>query len=311
MKTQLKGILILLLVGLIWGSSFVSQSVGMESVEGFTFSGIRILLGAFVLLPFILVREKMKKADAQNSDEKKPLFDKTTIIYGIVIGIVFCIAGNFQQFAFNYSTSGKIAFITAMYMFFVPIISIFLKKKIPFLTWLCVVLGFIGLYFLCITKANFGSINKGDILAFVCSIFFAFHIILVERFSPKVDGVKLSFIQFVVGGILSCILMFIFENPQIESIKTATPSILYSGILSCGVAYTLQIVGQKYCEATIASILMCMESVFAAITGAIVLHEILSPREIAGCAIMFSAIILSQLTGVLQNKFFHRKEESK
>lgn len=299
MKTQLKGIIILLIVALIWGSSFVSQSLGMESVDGFTFNGIRTLLGAVVLLPFILVKSKISD---EKSESRKKFLDKKTIIYGAILGVVFCIAGNFQQFAFYYSTSGKIAFITAMYMFFVPIIGLFLRKRIPFITWICVILGFVGLYFLCMKTASFGSINKGDILAFVCAIFFAIHILFVEKFSPEVDGVKLSFVQFMVSGIISCILMFIFENPQIESIKSAALPIMYSGILSCGVAYTLQIVGQKYCEATIASILMCMESVFAAICGAIILHESLSSREILGCVIMFTAIILSQLKDVIQKK---------
>lgn len=300
MKTQLKGIIILLIVALIWGSSFVSQSLGMESVDGFTFSGIRTLLGAVVLLPFILIKSKIQKEKTET--EKTKFLDRKTIVYGAILGVFLCIAGNFQQFAFYYSTSGKIAFITAMYMFFVPIIGLFLRKRIPFITWICVILGFVGLYFLCMKSASFGSINKGDILAFICAIFFAIHILFIERFSPKVDGVKLSFVQFMVSGIISCILMFIFENPQIESIKSATLPIMYSGILSCGVAYTLQIVGQKYCEATIASILMCMESVFAAICGAIILHESLSSREILGCVIMFTAIILSQLKDIIQKK---------
>lgn len=300
MKTQLKGIIILLIVALIWGSSFVSQSLGMESVDGFTFSGIRTLLGAIVLLPFILIKSKIQKEKTET--EKTKFLDRKTIVYGAILGVFLCIAGNFQQFAFYYSTSGKIAFITAMYMFFVPIIGLFLRKRIPFITWICVILGFVGLYFLCMKSASFGSINKGDILAFICAIFFAIHILFIERFSPEVDGVKLSFVQFMVSGIISCILMFIFENPQIESIKSAALPIMYSGILSCGVAYTLQIVGQKYCEATIASILMCMESVFAAICGAIILHESLSSREILGCVIMFTAIILSQLKDIIQKK---------
>lgn len=293
MKSQFKGIVILLFVAFIWGSSFVSQSLGMESVDGFTFSGIRTLLGAIFLIPFILVKSKV---------QKKSFLDKKTIFYGTLLGIVFCIAGNFQQFAFYYSTPGKIAFITAMYMFFVPIISIFIGKKLPIVTWICVVLGFIGLYFLCIDSSNLGNINKGDILAFVCAFFYSIHILLVEKISPKVDGVQLSFVQFVVAGLISCALMFIFENPQIESIKNASLPILYAGILSCGVAYTLQIVGQKYCEATIASILMCMESVFAVICSAIILHESLSLREIIGCSIMFLAIIISQIKDVIQKK---------
>lgn len=307
-KTQLLGVALLLLTAFIWGVAFVAQSVGMDSVEGFTFSGIRTILGALVLLPVVLIR---------NSKAKKPLDEmqlkahkattKKTILYGAILGVIFCVAANFQQFAFNYSTSGKIAFITAMYMFIVPIIGIFLRKKTPALTWICVVLGFVGMFFLCINPADMTGLNKGDLLAIICSIFFAVHILAIEKFAPGVDGVMLSCVQFFVGGGISCVLMFIFENPQISAIKAAIVPILYAGILSCGLAYTFQIIGQKYTEATIASIILSMESVFGVLAGAIILHELLTGREILGCVIMFAAIVLSQLAGPLSEKKKSRK----
>lgn len=302
-KTQFKGVIMLLLTAFIWGSSFVAQSVGMESIEAFTFNGIRTLMGALVLVPVVLFRDRamVKYMDAQALQAHKALNCKT-VIYGAILGVFLCIASNFQQFAFNYSESGKIAFITALYMFFVPLLGLIFRKKVPILTWICVAAGFIGLYFLCIDPNNIGAINFGDILTFICAIFFAIHILLVEKFAPDVDGIKLSCCQFFVSGTISCILMFIFESPEVEAIQTAILPLLYSGVMSCGLAYTFQIVGQKYTEATVASLLMCMESVFGVLCGALILHETLTAREILGCVIMFVAIMISQATDVLTAK---------
>ena len=294
-KTQLKGVILLLLTAFIWGASFVAQSLGMEDVEAFTFNGIRTLLGAVVLLPFIIIIERTSSEKTNTEQGKAHVSNKKTIIYGIILGVVFCAASNFQQFAFNYSTSGKIAFITALYMFFVPLFGLFLKKKVSVATWICVLFGFVGLYFLCINPSDMTAINKGDLLAVGCSVFFAVHILLIEKFSPKADGLKLSCTQFAVSGTISCIMMFVFETPEIPAIKSALLPLLYSGVMSCGVAYTLQIVGQKYTDATVASLLMCMESVFAVLCAALILHEMLSLREILGCTVMFAAIIISQL----------------
>ena len=298
----------LLATAFIWGSSFVAQSVGMESVEAFTFNGIRTLMGAAVLLPFILIRDrvKAKRTDAP-SPESRRAARRQLLISGALLGIVLCAASNFQQFAFNYSTSGKIAFITALYMFFVPLIGIFLRKKVPLLTWICVVFGFIGLYFLSIDPNDLSAINFGDVLTLICSIFFAVHILLIEKFAPDADGIKLSCIQFFTSGTISCILMFIFETPEPKAIAGAILPLLYSGIMSCGFAYTFQIIGQKYTEATVASLLMCMESVFGVLCGALILHETLSGREILGCVIMFAAIILSQLSETITEKIRNLK----
>ncbi len=300
-KTQVKGIIFLLITAIIWGTSFVSQSVGSEVVKPFTFMGIRTLLGSFVLMPVIFVRDKIQEKSLSPAEiANKKIKDRRTVVIGLLIGIALCLATNFQQFAFNYSTTGKIAFITASYMFFVPISSIFFKKKLPVVTWICVLLGFIGLYFLCFKKSENFSINKGDALAFICAIFFTVQILLIEKYAKTCDGIRLSCAQFFSCGLISLILMFIFERPSFTVVKSAILPILYSGIMSCGIAYTLQIIGQKYCEATIASLIMCMESVFATISSAIFEHKLLLPRELAGCIIMFSAILISQLYDIVK-----------
>lgn len=264
----------------------------MESVDAFTFTGIRTALGMLFLLPFTLIINK-------GFD-----FRKSTLKKGLILGIVFSIAQNFQQFAFYYSTTGKIAFITAFYMFFVPLFSvIFLKKKIAVLTWLSILLGLLGLFLLCLDPKDLTNINMGDILALICAVFYAVQIMLIDKFTEEdISGVQLSFMQFFVAAIISIIAMFIFEQPNLADIKTAAPSLLYSGIMSCGIAYTLQIVGQKHASPVVASLLMCLESVFAVIAAAIVLHEGMLPREAAGCLIMFAAIILSQVSESLASK---------
>ena len=260
---------------------------------------IRTLMGATFLVPFILIRDRIsaKKMTEQQISGRKAN-DKKTVIYGAIIGVFLAIATNLQQYAFNYSTAGKIAFITAMYMFFVPIFGLFIKKRIPLLTWICIAMGFVGLFCLCFKGGDSFAINKGDLLTLICALFFTCQILLIERFSPSCDGIKLSCAEFYTAGLISLVLMLIFDKPQWQGIKQAGGALLYSGIMSCGVAYTLQVVGQKYCEATIASLLMCMESVFAALSAAILINDRLAGREILGCAIMFTAIIISQLTGL-------------
>ena len=284
-KTTPKGIILLLITAIVWGSSFVAQEIGMKSIDAFTFTGIRTALGAIALLPIVLIINK-------GMDLRKD-----TLKMGLILGIVFSVAQNFQQFAFYYSTSGKIAFITAFYMFFVPLFSVFLGKKIKLLTWLSIFMGLAGLFLLCINPSDMTKINMGDVLALICAVFYAIQIMLIDKFLEKdVSGVQLSFMQFVVAALISIVAMFIFEHPVIADIKTAAPSLLYSGIMSCGVAYTFQIIGQKHANPVVASLLMCMESVFAVITAALVLHQGMSFREGAGCVIMFAAIIISQLS---------------
>lgn len=310
-KTQLKGVLLLLLTALVWGTSFLAQRFGTDSgVQPFSFQAIRTLLGAVVLLPFIFFRDKKAtKGMSPEQLEAKKKGDKKAIKYGAIVGVVLCAATNLQQIAFVYEPSaGKIAFITAMYMFFVPIFGLFFKKRVPFVTWLSVIIGFVGLYFLCIKGEGFGSVNIGDWYSLACAVFFCIQILLLEKFAPDCDGIKLSCVQFFVSGFISLIIMLIFENPQKEALRAALIPILYSGIMSCGVAYTLQVVGQKYCEATIASLLMCMESVFAVLSEAVMPISFMPNKhtltgwEILGCVIMFAAIIVSQFSDMIKNK---------
>lgn len=289
-KTQFKGVILLLLTALIWGTSFVSQSIGIESVGAFTFIAIRTLLGSIFLLPFIIVKAIKNKIQIKN------------IKYGIILGLVLCAASNFQQFAFYYSSAGKIAFITVMYMFFVPIFGLFFHKKVLFLTWICVIIAVAGMYFLCFPENKIDRINKGDIFAFICAFLFSFHILLIEKFSQKCNNIELSFIQFFTTGIIGLVLMFVFEQPVWKNIKKTSIPILYSGLFSCGIASTMQIVGQKYCEATIASLLMSMESAFAVIAAAIILHDRLSSHEKIGCIVMFSAILISQVSDIIKER---------
>ena len=302
-KTQLKGVLILLATAFIWGSSFVAQSIGMELIEAFTYNGIRTLMGAAVLLPFVAVRDwrSLKPLTEPERAQWKQV-NKKTWLAGGALGIALCIASNFQQFAFNYSTSGKIAFITALYMLIVPILGLFLGKKVPALIWGCVLLGGAGLYFLSFPAGGFTAVNKGDVLALICAFFFAVQILMVERYVDKYDAIKLSFVQFLVSGTVSCILMFIFESPSIPAINAAIFPLLYSGLLSCGFAYTFQIVGQKYTESTVASLIMCMESVFGVLSAAVVLHQIPTGREFLGCGLMFTAILTAQFADRLPKR---------
>lgn len=292
--STLKNSLLLLLTATIWGVAFVAQSVSMDYIGGFTFNAIRNIIGAITLVPVILIFSKQNPAADQNPADRQKA-RKTLITGGICCGILLCLASNFQQFGIKYTTVGKAGFITACYIIIVPIIGIFLKKKCSPFIWIAVLLSLGGLYLLCISPGEGFSIGKGDTLVLICAVVFSFHILTVDHFSPLVDGVKMSCIQFLVCGILSGIPALIFENPNITNILQAWMPILYAGILSCGVAYTLQIVGQKGMNPTVASLIMSLESCISVIAGWLILGQNLSSREIFGCVLMFGAIVLAQL----------------
>lgn len=291
-QTTLKNSLLLLLTAAIWGIAFVAQSVGMDYVGAFTFNAIRSIMGSIVLIPVILFMDSRKPSSALSQAEKKSQA-KTLLTGGIACGLCLFAASNFQQFGIKYTTVGKAGFITACYIVIVPIIGLFLKKKCSPYIWAAVVLAMAGLYLLCI-KDGF-SIGKGDFLVLICAILFSVHILVIDYFSPKTDGVKMSCIQFLVCGILSGIPALLMENPQIPSILSAWQPILYAGVMSCGVAYTLQIVGQKNMNPTVASLILSLESCISVLAGWIILGQKLSAKEILGCVIMFLAIILAQL----------------
>lgn len=295
MKKQqipLKNSLILLLTATIWGVAFVAQSVGMDYVGGFTFNAVRSIIGSIVLLPVIWFLDRQKEP-AKHTAPEQQAERKTLVMGGIACGICLCLASNFQQFGIKYTTVGKAGFITACYIVIVPIIGLFMKKKCSPFIWAAVIMALIGLYLLCITD-DF-SIGKGDILVLICAVLFSLHILVIDYFSPMVDGVKMSCIQFLVCGVLSGIPALVFEHPQWSSILAAWQPVLYAGVMSCGVAYTLQIVGQKNMNPTVASLILSLESCISVLAGWIILGQKLSAKEILGCFIMFAAIILAQL----------------
>lgn len=290
-KLQVRNTFLLFLTAFIWGTAFVAQSVGTDYVGPFTFNCVRSLIGGVALIPCIWFLGRITPIQKQKSQEPKD--KKTLLTGGILCGILLCLASNFQQMGIAYTTVGKAGFITAFYIIIVPILGLFLKKKCALTVWIGVVLALAGLYFLCITEEF--SIGKGDALVFICALLFSIHILVIDHYTELVDGVKMSCIQFFVCGILSGILMFLFENPQISDIIAAWQPILYAGVLSCGVAYTLQIVGQKGINPTIASLILSLESVISVLAGLVVLQQRLSKREVVGCILMFGAIILAQL----------------
>ncbi len=280
----------LLIAALIWGTAFVAQSEGMRYVEPFTYNAIRTLIGGVVLIPVIAVFRRL----GNKSDKAAPTSRRATITGGIVCGIFLFIASSFQQSGISMTTAGKAGFITALYIIIVPLLGLFLRRKVNLILWFCVLLAAVGFWMLCI-KEGF-TIGKGDLLVLCCAVFFAMHIMSVDYFIGKrVDGMLMSCIQFFTAGTLMAICMFLFETPQIGSILDAKVTILYAGLMSSGVAFTLQILGQRDTEPTVATLLMSLESVFAALSGWLILHEALSPKELTGCVLVFAAVILAQL----------------
>ena len=285
--------ILLLVTALIWGSSFVAQKAG-TALEPFTYNGIRTLVGGISLVPVILILSKVGKGKAA---EAVPKDKKSLILGGIVCGTFLAIASNLQQFGMYFDAdAGKAGFITALYIMIVPILGMFLGKRVRPLVWFCVLLGACGFYLLTIAGKGVGlTIEKGDLFVLLCAVLFSCHILAIDHFSPKCDGVKLSCLQFFVAGGLSFIMMLIFESPDINQILDCWFPIIYAGVFSCGIAYTLQVVAQKNAEPTAASLILSLESVFAVISGAILLGERMTGYEILGCIVIFIAVILAQL----------------
>ncbi len=292
-KKQLLGSILLLLAAFVWGVAFVAQTEGMEHVGPFTFQGSRFVIAVIVLIPVMLITDSIKKKQGTYiplTKEQKSYHIKG----GIVCGIVLTVAANIQQIALQYTTPGKGGFITAMYILFVPLAGIFLKKKVSLKVWIGVVVAVAGLYFLCINESL--AVNKGDALLLLCAVGFTVHIIVIDKFSPNCDGIRLSIVQFITAGIISVIIMLIVEKPQISDLLAAWLPIAYAGALSCAGGYTLQIIGQKYStNPTVASLLMSLESVFSVLAQMVILRNIPSSKEFIGCILMFGSIILAQL----------------
>lgn len=293
-KTLL-GNLLLILTAMIWGTAFVSQRVGMESIEPITFNAARYGLGmiAVTLVAAISTAKKRKTPDLRSPDERKQI-RHSTLWGGIGCGFFLATGGFFQQAGLVYSTAGKAGFVTAQYMLLVPIVNFLLfKKKNTLQVWLAVLIGVVGMYLLCVTE-DFG-LAYSDLLLLTCAFLFCGHIICCDHFVEHADPIWMSAIQFAVATAMSAVAAFIVEAPSWDKLISAAVPILYCGLISGGVGYTLQIVAQKMTDPAIASLLMSLESVFAVIAGALLLQERMSARELAGCVVMFAAIVLVQV----------------
>ena len=285
---RMKNNILLVLTALIWGCAFVAQSVGMDYVGPFTFNMARFLIGAIVLLPVIWFMDRQRKTGAE-----KGAGQQTLIIGGICCGIALAVASTLQQWGILFTTVGKAGFITAMYIVIVPLLGIFIGKKVRPLIIGCVAIAVVGFYFLCMTESL--RLGLGDFLVLLCAIAFSIHILVIDHFSPKVDGVKMSAIQFLTAAIISAVPTLLWEQPVLTEILQAWQPVLYAGVMSCGVAYTLQIIAQKNADPTVASLLLSLESVFSVLAGWVLLGQGLSLKELFGCVLIFCAIILAQL----------------
>lgn len=294
---QYRSSLLLFLAASIWGVAFVAQSVGMDYMGPFTFNAARSLIGGIVLLPLIAVRERSRKKNGGEAEppEKKKARRKVTLLGGCCCGLAICTASMFQQYGIQYTTVGKAGFITTLYIIIVPIMGLFFGKKVRRIVWAGAALAAAGMYLLCVNETL--SLNKGDLLVFLCAVIFSVHILVIDYFSPKADGVKLSCIQFFVAGILCTIGAFLLETPSWDALVSGAVPVLYAGVMSCGVAYTLQIIGQRNLDPTVASLILSLESVVSVLAGWVILDQTMNGKEIFGCVLVFAAVILVQLPG--------------
>ena len=304
----------LLLAALFWGTTFVAQSMAMETLQPFTYNACRFLLGTVVVLPMAILTGRSDSRSVNfrgntvsgknaapvsgvSADGPAVLPPRDRILMllkgGLMCGTFLFIAGGFQQVGIVYTTAGKSGFITALYIVLVPVFGLFLHKKCSPLIIVSIALAVAGLYLLCIREGF--SVNRGDVITLGSAVSFAFHILTVDRYSPRVSGVQLSCLQFLTAGLLSLIPAFVLETPQIGIILRAWGPIAYAGVLSCGVAYTLQILGQRGLNPSLAALIMSLESCISALAGWIVLGDSLCAKELSGCVLMFTAIILAQL----------------
>jgi drug/metabolite transporter (DMT)-like permease len=289
------GSILLILTAFIWGTAFVAQRVGMEKIEPITFNAARMAVAAVAVGAVALaVRLREKRKGTEPSGPERKMCRKHTLLGGIACGVFLSLGSIFQQMGIVYTTAGKAGFITAMYILLVPVIGFVLfKRKNNWLVWFAVLLGVAGLYLLCMTESF--SLSRGDALVICCAVFFSCHILSCDYFARRGEPVALSAIQFLVATAISALVALIAEEPSAEKLASAALPILYCGFISGGLGYTLQIVGQRYTDPTVASILMSLESVFAVIAGTLLLHEKMSVRELIGCAVLFTAVILVQL----------------
>lgn len=295
-KKQVIGSILLFMTSIIWGCAFVAQKVGMDYIGPFTFCGIRFIFSAVFLFLITTLRDFIfyKKLTLFTMEKSKK---NKILIGGTLCGIALTIATNLQQYAIQETTAGKAGFITALYIVLVPILGIFIKKKIRIVEGISVLVAIISLFLLCFEKGDLDGflINQYDVGLLACAFFFSIQILLIDYFAKDNDCLMMSMVQFVVCAIISTSLMFILEDPKVGQIQSAMMPLLYAGIASGGIAYTLQFIGQKYTRPVVASITMSLESVVSLLAGMILIQESLTTRELWGCLLMFSAIIISQV----------------
>lgn len=302
-KQEFKSNTMLLITAIIWGFAFVAQRIGADYVGAFTFNGIRFALGALSLLPLLIYSLKKSPKDNKGNSPKP----KSVLLAGFIMGCALFLGSSLQQIGLPYTTAGKAAFITGLYIALVPIFGLFLKQRVQGTTWVGVLLAVVGLYFLSFKEGfSFGSGGfqeiKGDLLQLIGAFFWALHILFIDHFTKKIDALLLSFLQFITCSALSLTAAVIFEDISISGIYGASIPILYGGICSVGIAYTLQVIGQKHAKPAHAAIILSMESVFASIGGFLLLNENLSPRGFVGCALMFAGMLLSQASSFIKTK---------
>ncbi len=291
-SNKMLGNLLLLITAVVWGFAFVAQSVAMDSVGPWTFVFSRFIIGGIVLMPVTRFSQKIYKAsNPEEGKEKK----KPSVTGGMCCGILLGLASIAQQLGIMTTSVGKAGFITALYIIMVPILGIFLGKKTSGRIWISAVCSIIGLYLLSMQPGNALRIEKGDLMVILCALLFSFQIMSVDHFSVRMNPVVLANQQFFFAALVGFVGMLFFEKPTMEGLMGAAVPILYAGIGSSAVGYTLQVVGQRMTDPTVASLLMSMESVFSALAGWLLLHQVLSGRELLGCCIMFAAVILAQL----------------
>lgn len=289
-NNEAKGVIFLIIAAIIWGAALVAQKAGMENLGPFTFTAIRCLLGGISMLPLIWFLDK-RKTPEQKDEEKNP---KALLLGGFLCGIALGVIAISQQIGVQYTTVGKSGFITALYIVLVPLAGLFMKRKVATKIWIAIIIAMIGFYLMCMTD-GFTNINRGDLIMLIASFACVFHMYIIDYFVSKIDPVKLSCLQVVFTGVICGILALILETATWSDIYAAIIPILYTGLCSCGIGYTTQIIGQKYVDPSKASLLLSSETIFTMIAGMIFFGEILSIREYLGCALIFFAIIISQI----------------
>ncbi len=296
-RKSLRGSLLLLLGSVIWGAAFVAQRVGMDHMGPYTFNGVRMLLAWLVMVPVTWIFERKSE-----TKDRPPVSRKDQRLAGALCGVLLFIATSLQQMGLVTTTAGKAGFITALYVVLVPVAAWLLFRKNPGkIIWLGVAIAVVALWLLCMPAGGGFQLQSGDLLILGCAASFTFQILCVDHYAPRVSGVRLARDEFLVTGGLSMLIAVATETITWEGIREGLIPILYAGVMSGALGYTLQVLGQRDTDPTVASILMCLEAVFATLTGVIILGETMKPREIAGCVLMFSAVILAQLSPVISS----------